>query len=188
MTAAPLIALLGISGVGKSHLARLLLRTRPDLLRLSASSLLKSRLHTTGERLRTASGPAVASNQFALVDALAAAREGAWDRPVILEAHAVIDNDRELVDVPLQVMEAMGVSGILSLVAQPDTILARRAHDHRLRPERTALELTAQQERSRSMARHYAVGLNVPIAEVDSADVASSLQFVDHVLSGHPAS
>lgn len=181
MTPAPVIALFGISGVGKTHLARRIVRARPDLLRLSASALLKSTFHTTGEKLRTAPSSDVVNNQSALASALAAAREGCWQRPVLLEAHAVIDNDCELIDVPLRVMEAIGVAGILSLAAPSAEIETRRRRDRRTRPARSAAELERQQQRSLAVSRRFAQKLGVPFEVVEPRDLDVSLRLIDTV-------
>lgn len=171
----------GISGVGKSHLARRIVQARPGLLRLSASGLLKSKLRTTGEKLRTAQVRDVVSNQFALVGALSAARDGRWQIPVLLEAHAVIDNDHELIDVPLEVIKAIGVAGILSLSAPPAKIEMYRGRDRRKRPARTVEELEHQQKRSLAVSQHYASVLGVPFKEVEAGDLKAALDLIDLV-------
>lgn len=181
MTTAPLILIFGISGSGKSHLAKKLTRARPAILRLTASSLLKSWFHTTGERLRTAQQDTVVANQSALRDALANARKDDWERPVILEAHAVIDNDEGLVDVPFDTFRGLGVSYVLSVLAPVDVIAERRKKDQRHRPERGPGELNDQQIRSLSASRLIAEELNVPFAVINSDDFATALSVVDGV-------
>lgn len=179
MTAGPLILILGISGSGKSHLAKKIARARPAILRLTASSLLKSWFHTTGERLRTAHRDTVVANQSALRDALANARKGDWDRPIILEAHAVIDNDEGLVDVPFDTFSGLGVSFVLSVRAPVDVIAERRKKDQRHRPGRGTSELNDQQTRSLSASRLIAEELDVPFAVINSDDFATGLSIVD---------
>jgi adenylate kinase len=183
LTTGPVIVLLGISGVGKSRLARSIAIARPAILRLTASELLRSSLHTTGERLRTASSAQVRGNQTQLGPALAKARENNWCRPVLLEAHSFIDNDRELVDVPTSVMRELGACGFLILEAPPADIYRHREEDSRIRPTRDIDELDRQQRHGRQLARQYATELNVPLRFVGSDDKEAALSFVDEVLS-----
>lgn len=182
MSIGPTIALLGVSGAGKSRLASWIVAARPDLLKLSAGKLLREALHTTGKALRTAPSSDVLRNQESLVQVLRATRSGRMERPVLLEAHAFIDNDRELVDVPVAVMRAMDVSGLLVLVVPPETIRNRRAADaDRRRPNRTTDELARQQDHMLALARGYSRELPARMLVLNSGDVASALQFVDEI-------
>jgi adenylate kinase len=173
---------LGISGVGKSHLTRAIARAMPAVLRLTASALLRKELHTTGERLRTAEGDEVRNNQSLLIEALQGERQGRWDRPVLLEAHTFIDNDRELVEVPADVMRGLDVAGIVVLEAPPEEILRRRLKDKRKRPSRTASEIKDQQAYSSAIARKYATELKVPLTFVDPADRQKAVAFIEQIL------
>ena len=181
MNEGPVIALLGISGSGKSTLARAIARARPEILRLTASQLLKSSLRTTGERLRTAEANTILDNQLRLVGALSEARQGQQQRPVLLEAHAFIDNDRELIDVPASVMSGLGVAAILAIEASASEILRRRHADVRKRPDRSVEELARQQIHSREVERRFAEQLGVPLRTVASEDCEGALAFIDAV-------
>lgn len=182
MSVGPTIALLGVSGAGKSRLASRIVSARPDFLKLSAGKLLREALHTTGKALRTAPSSDVLRNQERLVQVLRATRSGRVERPVLLEAHAFIDNDHELVDVPVAVMRAMDVSGLLVLVVPPETIRGRRAADaDRRRPDRTAVELARQQDHMLALARGYSRELPARMLVLDSGDVASALRFIDEI-------
>ena len=188
MKVGPTIALLGISGSGKSWLTARILAKRPEFLKLSAGRLLREALHTTGKALRTAPSDDVLRNQDKLVQLLRDARKGRQERPVLLEAHAFIDNDRELVDVPVEVMRALDVTGLLVLVASPKTIYARRAADpDRRRPGRTVEDLAHQQEHMLALAWAYARELPARILVVDSSDVAGALHFVDAIRRPPPS-
>lgn len=182
MSVGPTVALLGVSGSGKSRLAARIVAARPEFLRLSAGRLLREALHTTGKALRTAPSDDVLRHQGRLVEVLQDAREGRREQPVLLEAHAFIDNDRELVDVPVDVMRALNVSGLLVLVASPEIIHARRATDpDRRRPDRTIEDLARQQEHMLALARGYASALPAEMEVVESGSVAGALRFVDGI-------
>ena len=140
-------------------------------------------MRTTGEKLRTGPKDNIVSNQSALVEALAAERKGRWEQPVLLEAHAFIDNDHALVDVPVEVMEALGVTGLLSLAASAREVANRRQHDTRKRPERSVAELDRQQKHSLEVSGEIARKLQVPLQILDPKDLNVALQFIDLVLS-----
>lgn len=181
MTSAPVIGLFGISGSGKTHLARSIVKIRPEMLRISASTLLKSAHRSTGEILRTADAERVVDNQNALPRALRKWRDTHERRPILLEAHALIDNDRELVEVPFEVLRTIGLAAILSIEADPAEIAARRRQDDRERPVRTIDELQRQQTRSLELTRSLSQRLDIPFQRMSSRDLSAAVRFIDHV-------
>ncbi|QCB53933.1 AAA family ATPase [Sphingopyxis sp. PAMC25046] len=183
MNAAPVIAILGLSGSGKSHLAKAIVRARPGILRMTAGSLLRRSFHTTGEKLRTAESDHVRDNQFELASALANERAGQLERPVLLEAHAFIDNDRELVDVPTNVMASLGLAAIILVDAPATAVLKRRSLDKRQRPRRNLTELRLQRRRLRELGEIYASALSIPLLKIDSGNRARAIAFVDAIIT-----
>lgn len=183
MNTAPVIAILGLSGSGKSYLARIIARSRPDMLRIQAGALLRRTFHTTGEKLRTAQSDDVRENQFELANALLNERDGQFGRPVLLEAHAFIDNDRELVDVPMAVMASLDLAGIILVDAPATTVLKRRTVDTRVRPRRSLVKLRQQRRRLRELAELYASTLDIPLIRIDSGDRENALVFVDTIIA-----
>lgn len=186
MIKGPVIAILGLSGSGKSYLGRSIVRARPEYLRLSAGGLLRRSLHTTGEKLRTAEGDDVRENQTELARALAEARAGQWKRPVLLEAHSFIDNDRELIDVPSEVMASLDLAGIILIDVPAEQIAARRQTDKRKRPQRSLSELKHQCARSKKLARCYAADLDIPLISVNSGERHRVLTFLDTLTAPPP--
>lgn len=176
-----LLILAGISGVGKTTLVESLVKARPEILALQASSLLKAALLQSGEQLRIATGGAVTSNQAPLASALEAARAGRNERPVILDAHLVIDNDRELIEIPIDTFRALHPTAFLMLKAAPATIAAQRASGSRARPIRSFAELDRHQATSERLALHYSSELRIPCRILDSADLDAVAQFVAEV-------
>jgi len=181
MISPPVIGLFGISGSGKTHLARRIVEMRPEMLRVSASTLLKSAHRTTGERLRTANAERVVDNQKALASALHEWRDARGLHPVLLEAHALIDNDRELVEVPFEVIRAIDLAAILSIEADPVEIAERRRRDDRNRPIRTIDELGRQQAHSLELTSSLSKWLGIPFQRASSHDLAAAVRFVDQV-------
>jgi adenylate kinase len=177
----PVIGLFGISGSGKTHLARRIVEMRPEMLRVSASMLLKSAHRTTGERLRTANAERVVDNQKALASAFREWRDAHEPHPVLLEAHALIDNDRELVEVPFETIRAIDLAAILSIEADPVEIAERRRRDDRNRPVRTIDELGRQQARSLELTSSLSKRLGIPFQSTNSHDLAAAVRIVDLV-------
>lgn len=183
MNAAPVIGIIGLSGSGKSHLAKSIVRAHPNILRMTAGRLLKRTLHTTGEKLRTTESDNVRNNQYELVKALANERAGQLERPVLLEAHAFIDNDSELIDVPADVMASLGLAGIILVDAPATAVLRRRLLDSRKRPRRTLAELRSQRRHLRELGETYKSALDIPLLRIDSGNRARAIAFVDAVIT-----
>lgn len=170
MTASRVVAMFGLSGVGKGWLARELCERHQQILHLEASALMRAALNTTGEALRTAAVGVVQDNQSRLVQAFIAARSAQPDRPVLFDGHSVIDNDLELVEVPVSVVAALGTDAIVFVFDDPTAIRERRLLDDRRRPDRPVVALAHHQERARAVAVGYAERLNLEFHEVTAGD------------------
>lgn len=179
---APILILFGISGVGKTTAARRISARYPQVLTFQASSLLKSALAQSGEALRTAAHDQIAANQTVLAGALDAARSESMDRPVMLDAHSVIDNDRTLVPLPLETFSPLRPEGIAVLTADPEMIAERRSAGERIRPARSTAELTQHQAQALAVAKSHALALGVPFASFDTEDEDGLRRFVAAVL------
>ncbi|WP_068094076.1 AAA family ATPase [Novosphingobium rosa] len=173
------VILLGVSGVGKSRLASEIGALRPDILRLSAGGLLRKHLRTTSEKLRTADRRDVQENQFALAEALADERRGQEDRLVLLEAHSFIDNDQELVDVPVEIIGSLKPSGIILISTTAERLARQREMDERERPKRTVHELRRHLDHSRDLARRYSALLGIPMIQIEDGKCKAALEFID---------
>ncbi|WP_147020089.1 ATP-binding protein [Methylorubrum extorquens] len=178
MRSGPLVVLLGISGVGKSFLTQRISERRPDLLYLSAGNLLREALKVDPEQLRTSKRNVILANQLMLSEAVRRARSGRWQKTVLLEAHSIIDNDRELIEVPLNTISNLEVAGIVLVEDHASQIKRRRETDTRSRPHRGLRELKDQQQQSSDAATRYAIALNAPIQKVSSGDAATTLDFI----------
>lgn len=154
---------------------------RPDILCLSAGNLLKDALAKDPEQLRTENRDVVFNNQMILADAVRAARNYRWEQTVILEAHSVIDNNIELIEVPFDAMRSMQIAGIIVIEERVSDIMRRRAADMRFRPDRGPRELEHQQQLSNAVAYQYAVALSAPIQKISSGDFKTTLDFIDTI-------
>jgi adenylate kinase len=114
------LAIVGLSGVGKSTLISELEKALP-LRHFTASELIKSEFAlrrsevATSEELRL--GPVV-GNQVLLASAFARCTEG-LEGIVVLDGHVVIDGASGLVDIPASVFGDLGVQHMLFIRAVP---------------------------------------------------------------------
>jgi len=168
----PVVGLFGISGVGKTRFASALVELTPEVLHLQASALLRQANGLGNEALRTANRDQLVANQSALALATEQARSGQRERPLLIDAHSVIDNDVELVDVPFEAIQPLNIETYIFLRASPASIIQRRAASTRSRPLRSADELAEHQSRALVVCREYADRSGRPLVIIDVPDGA----------------
>jgi adenylate kinase len=168
------VAVLGLSGVGKSRLVRLAAAKR-DLFHLSASDLIKARLAHTSEELRKG---AVLDNQALMLSEFADRVAAAGDTPVVFDGHSIIDTPAGLLDIPLAVFQAIDPAAIVYITADPKVIEQRRCGDSgRVRPQRSADDLANHQALALARARYFAAELGIPfhVLTSDGVDAFTAL-------------
>ncbi|KTW00509.1 ATP-binding protein [Sphingomonas sanguinis] len=168
----PVVGLFGISGVGKTRFASALVELNPEVLHLQASALLRRASGLGNEALRTANRNQLVANQSALALATEQARSGQRERPVLIDAHSVIDNDIELVDVPFDAIQPLNIETYIFLRASPSSIIQRRSASTRSRPLRSAEELAKHQSRALAVCREYADSSGRPLVIINVPDGA----------------
>ncbi|USU11443.1 AAA family ATPase [Sphingomonadaceae bacterium OTU29THOMA1] len=167
------IALLGLSGVGKSTLLRAL-TGKIAFMHLQASDLIKAEQayrHSqpqSSEALRTG---AVLENQALLIAGFHRAAERAT-APIVFDGHSVIDSGDGLIEIPGEFFAALDLAAISFLQADPATIAARQSHDSdRQRPLRDEATLAEHQERAITVARRAADAIGCPFQLLISDDI-----------------
>lgn len=175
------IALLGLSGVGKSTLIRRLAERKP-ILHLQASALIKAELahraqpFQNSEALRT--GPVV-DNQVLMISAFRRAVANVVV-PVVFDGHSVIDGQNGLIEIPATTFAELGLNTIFYLSADPHVIAARRLKDTgRERPMRDTETLAAHQTIASAAAQKVAEQIGctfVPITERDLERIEASFR------------
>ncbi len=163
-----LIAILGISGVGKSTLVRGL-NIFPSPLHLQASDIIKAEirrrdgLYASSEELRL--GPVISNQDLLVQGVLNACKDET--RLVILDGHAVIFGEGGAIEIPPTVFRTIGCSAVVILEESPKIIRARRLRDvARVRPDLDESELSIQQEISSQSAARIAVELSIPVFRI----------------------
>jgi adenylate kinase len=172
MNSTPIVAVFGLSGVGKSWLIERYVAGMP-LLHVQASQLLRDAKASllgksvTSEELRTG---AVLDNQTLLIEAFARIRETAR-RPIVFDGHCVVDNGDELLEIPVEVVSLLAVSHIIFVEGPTRGIVERRAKDTtRVRPTRSEAELEHQQARAKSVCEAYSRRLGLSMSTVAAGD------------------
>jgi adenylate kinase len=164
----------GLSGVGKSYVISTLMGQQKGFSHFSAGSLIKKRLsHPNRDKLRELHGDVILANQYLMVEQFKedlAASENPMK--VLFDAHMLIDGEHGTIDIPYEIFEQLSPARIIFLSDDVDTIIQRRESDvSRIRPKRTALELTQQQERAFALAMEYSARLSIPFFNAKSGDV-----------------
>jgi adenylate kinase len=173
-----IIAVLGISGVGKSNLVEKAAQQR-NLLHLKASDLIKARLAwpQSSEQLRQGT---VLDNQAHML-AEFADRIAATDHNIIVfDGHGLIDSPGGLVEIPLSVFRAIQPNAIVFVEDVPAVIATRRTADtDRVRPARSVIELAQQQSLAKVRAAYFAQSLGVPSHAITAADTTGFVALLD---------
>jgi len=166
------VAVFGLSGVGKSWLIARLICSEP-IMHVQASQLLREEKAAitgrtvTSEALRTG---AVLDNQSLLVRAFSRVRSAAT-MPIAFDGYCVVDSAAGLVEIPAEVIDALSVSGIVFIQDRLGTIVARRAGDTgRIRPIRSEAEIELHQNQAMATCVKYATRLRVGLHVVQAGD------------------
>jgi adenylate kinase len=157
------IAVFGISGVGKSTLITEALKNVPDSAHLQASDLIKSGLADqtmSSEMLRRSSSAKVRSNQDIMLEGFWRRVQAQPCRRIVFDGHLLIDTDDELVRIPQEVIAGLRPSLMVHVEDDIAKIAARRAQDsQRRRPARSEETLQGHQRLSRNLCETYASAL-----------------------------
>lgn len=180
------VLVFGISGVGKSTACASYVARHPSVLHTSAGALLQAAKNIDSALLRTDVAGNIAQNQNLLGEALRRFRLGRETSDILIDAHSVIDNDHELVEVPVDAVRAMNPNGLVLLEAPPELVIERRRSDVRLRPSRTAEELQFQMGVARRVCESYAGELSLPL-EIGTAMNDGDLEaLIERMISRRP--
>lgn len=162
------LALLGLSGVGKSTLIGRL-HSHVPLVHLQASALIKAeqvyRLQhaESSEALRLG---AVMGNQELMVAAFLREAE-ATTLPIIFDGHSVIDGRCGLFEIPAYVFNALSLDSICYLSVNAELIAERRKADvSRPRPVRDVATLAEQQRIARDVAQRIAGEIGCDFSDI----------------------
>ncbi|MFG1180815.1 ATP-binding protein [Xanthobacter versatilis] len=164
MSRRKVVALTGLSGVGKSTLLEYARRTLIFEL-LQAGDLIKAERqerqgqYVAQDLLREGN---IDDNQALLISGFM--RSAPEKGLIVLDGHTIIDTPDGLVEISPSVFSAIDVSRFVVLVDDAEKIALRRLSDtRRTRPSRSPQELAEHQERSVLAAYRAALALRVPL-------------------------
>src|SRR5271155_3811835 len=159
------VALTGISGVGKSTLIKTLAASVP-LKHLQASALIKEGRRASGDAVLTPDQLRLVDideNQQFLVRGFRLSI-GTSKRLVILDGHTVIERNGDLIRIDARVFGAIGIDSMIFLADDPDAIAKRRHNDTtRNRPVTSVDDLRLIQEEAQNHAVAICQALGIPL-------------------------
>jgi adenylate kinase len=179
------ILVCGISGVGKTRLLECLTNYFPLSVTWRASEIIGSARNIIDpETLRTLPRGEIQQSQELLIQGFKARREAFPDVLVLLDAHSVIDAERGLVDIPVEIAAHLAPSGIIHVSDDIARILQHRLADtKRVRPMRSIAQLTQYQLRSIASCERYSAALHIPLIEVRSGDMEAFTKAVQQIVT-----
>lgn len=168
----------GLSGVGKTFVIEKLVSESDSYFHLSAGSLIKKRLaNLDRDQLRELEKNSILANQYLMTEQFKVELNTIDKKfSIIFDAHMVIDNDQELIEIPYNVFEQLSPTRIIFLTDEAEIIMKRRKFDStRKRPIRTIAEIIEQQNRSIMLAQDYSKKLSISFIEIKSGDIQALL-------------
>ncbi len=179
-----IIAVFGVSGVGKSTLiTRAIARCGVDVLHLQASQLIKMAKGdgATSEELRKSPESAIIANQHLLVSAFHDRIRKHESEIVVFDGHSIIDNGLTVAPIPSDIIRQLGPVGLIFVTASPQDIVDRRTQDTtRSRPIRSLRRLEYLQDSALDVCRDYQRELAVPLDVISSENT----RFLASLLAG----
>ena len=164
------IALTGISGVGKTTFVRRLSETVSFQHLTGGSLIANSRAQSNVPRdgLRQLN---LEDNQKRLIEGFWSSRDSSFNY-ILFDGHSVIHGPKGLSEVPVDVFRALGIALMVHLAAEPEQICRNRNQDQsRDRPLLNHSEVREHQDRSRQHALKIAETLGVEFLAITTDEL-----------------
>jgi adenylate kinase len=165
------IALVGLSGVGKSTLIKKVCNDIP-FQTLSASQLIKNQkeTYTQHDELRFQD---INDNQRLLVDGFKKNIDPK-QKLILLDGHTVIETANGLIDISANVFREIGINQFIFLAEEADSILQRRSKDKsRKRSIVTTEQINTYQTHTQIVTARISLELRVPLTIITSDDIST---------------
>ncbi len=178
------VGLFGVSGVGKSHMAREYTSSAPDVLHVTASSLLNKARDMSSGDLRVRNTAELKSNQELIIWALDKIRSEFPNNKIIFDGHLVLDTDHGLKAIELSVFRKLDLAGYIHLVEPNiEALVRRRLNDKkRDRPVRLVEYLREYQSKSIALCKDYALALGRPQETIHAGDTNALSLALDELM------
>lgn len=175
-----IIAVFGISGVGKSTLIGGVIKDHPEYAHIQAGTLIKRALKDVPrDKLRLADPEKIIKNQSLLIEEFWNDIQEYGYSCVIFDGHSIIDTGKTLIEVPTDIIAALKPCKIIFVYDDPQNIHSRRKNDDtRKRSDASVDQIKDEQDRAMKQAECYATALDVPFASIKSGDLQA---FIGHI-------
>jgi len=103
-----IIAVFGLSGVGKSTLINDFIKHSPEWTHLQAGQLIKDELKKVDhDKLRLEGNEAILKNQYLMIDAFWREIDMKQLSSIIFDGHSIIDTGTDILDIPVDIIRAL---------------------------------------------------------------------------------
>ena len=183
MNSGSLIALFGVSGVGKSYLANAAFERWPsDIVHLVGSDLIASagEPEPSADESRLSSRKRILANQDLIVREFRRRVPQYTDRVVIFDGHSVVNSGEELIKVPVEIVSALSPQAIVFVQDAPEKIRERRILDQdrdRFVAERDQVDL--EQSLALETCKNYSRELSVCMVVCSPSDTSDFERLVE---------
>ena len=157
----------GISGVGKTTIIRRFVKEHSDYVHLEASKLIKQRIRAeTSEQIRVLPKNKVLMNQSVLIEELSRYKEKYSQ--IILDGHLLINNNQELIPIPLDIVKKISPRNIILIHGNSHDILSHRINNLQKKYfKETISEINRSQQFMKEIAISYCKKLGIRFDTLD---------------------
>lgn len=175
-----IIAVFGISGVGKSTLIEGFIKDHPEYAHIQAGTLIRQALkNIPRDKLRIADTDTIIKNQHLLIDEFWKEIKENCYSSIIFDGHSIIDTGAVLIEIPISIIEAIKPQKIIFIQDEPQHIFLRRKADMtRQRAEKSLEQIKEEQDRAIKQARYYAETIKIPFAAITSGDLKALYNYI----------
>lgn len=181
-----LVLVFGVSGAGKTAICLDYCERRASAVYVSASSILKNHTGQTTEQLRLSKANDIRQNQLLLSETIKKMRRSKFSTTFVVDAHAVIDNGKQLVPVPIQVIESLAPTGLVLLEPSADLVIRQREASDRYRPVKTLAEIGEELYAERHTVESYSAALDIPLIVLHSPNTILLAEAVEEIAQTVP--
>lgn len=169
-----IVAVFGLSGVGKSTLIKNVLENRSDFVRVSGGNLINNYLSTQNrDQLRKLTKSKVLNNQEVLISNFIETKKTLKGKHIIFDGHCLIKNGEALTEIPTEVVKRISPNIIIFIDGTAEEVIKRRREDS-LRPNReieTASQIDENRFLQKSICSKYSSELSIPLEIIYTSEL-----------------
>ncbi len=160
----------GVSGVGKTELIRRFVSKHNKYMHLEASKLIREGLNAKiSEQIGLLPKEQIIKNQSILLERLLKYKQKCHH--IILDGHLLINNNQELVKIPLDVVKDIAPQNMILVTGNAQDIISHRTNDqYKHRPSQTVNEIEQIQNYLKHVAISYCKELSIRFDTLDFSE------------------